>query len=98
MVLSIDVEETGKVGAVEVAKPAGGEGGEALDQAAIAAARQFIFEPGQADGHPVPVRVTYSYRFVFKPASESAPFAGPQRGRGAAWSGRPAGRDRAPAG
>ena len=47
MVLSIDVEETGKVGAVEVAKPAGGEGGEALDQAAVAAARQFIFEPGR---------------------------------------------------
>ncbi len=31
VVLSIDVDETGKVGAVEVAKPAGGEGGEALD-------------------------------------------------------------------
>ena len=43
VVLSIDVDETGKVSAVEVAKPAGGEGGEALDQAAVAAARQFIF-------------------------------------------------------
>ena len=67
VVLSLDVADTGKVGAVEVVRPAGGDGGEALDQAAVAAARQFIFEPGQADGHPVPVRVTYSYRFVFKP-------------------------------
>ena len=77
VVLSLDVEESGKVGAVEVAKPAGGEGGEALDQAAVAAARQFIFEPGQADGHPVPVRVTYSYRFVFKPAVSPPPAPAP---------------------
>jgi TonB family protein len=67
VVLSLDVDETGKVGAVEVAKPAGGEGGELLDRAAVAAARQFVFEPGEADGHPVPVRITYSYRFVLKP-------------------------------
>ena len=67
VVLSLDVDETGKVGAVEVAKPAGGEGGEVLDRAAVVAARQFVFEPGEADGHPVPVRITYSYRFVFKP-------------------------------
>ena len=60
VVLTIDVDDTGQVAAVEVAKPAGGEGGAALDAAAVAAARQFIFEPGQAEGHPVPVRVTYS--------------------------------------
>ncbi len=77
VVLSIDVDETGKVGAVEVVKPAGGEGGEALDQAAVAAARQFIFEPGEADGHPVPVRITYSYRFVFKPAAPPPPSPAP---------------------
>ena len=47
VVLSLDVDETGKVGAVEVAKPAGGEGGEVLDRAAVAAARQFVFEPGR---------------------------------------------------
>ena len=67
VVLSIDVDETGKVGAVEVTKPAGGEAGEVLDQAAVVAARQFVFTPGEADGHPVPVRITYSYRFVLKP-------------------------------
>ena len=77
VVLSLDVDETGKVGAVEVAKPAGGEAGEALDQAAVAAARQFVFEPGEADGHPVPVRVTYSYRFVFKPDLRPPPSQAP---------------------
>ena len=73
VVLSIDVDETGKVGTVEVAKPAGGDGGEALDRAALAAARQFVFEPGEAGGHPVPVRVTYSYRFVMNPDLPPAP-------------------------
>jgi TonB family protein len=77
VVLSIDVDETGKVSAVEVAKPAGGEGGEALDQAAAVAARQFVFEPGEAEGHPVPVRITYSYRFVFKPDLRPLPSAAP---------------------
>ncbi|HVV53185.1 MAG TPA: TonB family protein [Polyangia bacterium] len=67
VVLTIDVDETGKVTSVEVAKPAGGPDGPAFDAAALAAARQFIFAPGEADGHPVPVRITYSYRFVLKP-------------------------------
>ena len=80
VVLSLDVDEAGKVSAVEVAKPAGGEGGEALDQAAVAAARQFVFEPGVADGHPVAVRVTYSYRFVFKPDLRPPPSPAPNGG------------------
>lgn len=61
--LSIDVDETGKVSNVEVAK----SGGEAFDAAALAAARQFVFEPGEAGGQPVPVRITYLYKFVLKP-------------------------------
>src|SRR3954447_8475381 len=77
VVLSLDVDEAGEVSAVEVAKPAGGEGGEALDQAAVAAARQFVFEPGASEGHPVPVRITYSYRFVFKPDLRPPPSAAP---------------------
>jgi TonB family protein len=62
VVLTIDVNDAGKVQSVAVAKSAGDE----LDQAAEAAARQFVFEPGEADGKPVPVRITYSYRFVPK--------------------------------
>jgi TonB family protein len=73
VVLTIDVDENGKVTSVEVAKPAGGESGEGFDRAAVAAARQFIFAPGEAGGHPVPVRITYSYRFVLKPPPPPPP-------------------------
>lgn len=73
VVLTIDVDENGKVTSVEVARPAGGEGGEGFDRAAVAAARQFIFAPGEAGGHPVPVRITYSYRFVLKPPPPPSP-------------------------
>jgi TonB family protein len=70
VILSIDIDETGKVVSVEVAQSGGAE----FDAAALAAARQFQFEPGESEGHPVPVRITYRYRFVNKPA---APPAGP---------------------
>ncbi len=76
VVLTIDVDETGHVTSVEVAQPAGGEGGEGLDRAAVDAAHQFVFEPGRADGKPVPVRITYAYKFVLKPQAPAAPAAG----------------------
>ncbi len=75
VVLTIDVDETGKVTSVEVAKPAGGPDGPAFDRAAVEAARQFVFTPGQAGGRPVAVRITYSYRFVLKPPPPSPPQA-----------------------
>ncbi len=42
-------------------------GGADFDDAAVQAARQFVFAPGEAAGKPVPVRITYQYRFFFKP-------------------------------
>jgi TonB family protein len=68
VILTLDVDEQGRVQSVAVARPAG----DGFDEAAVAAARQFVFEPGEADGHPVPVRITYRYRFLLKPASASA--------------------------
>jgi TonB family protein len=62
VILDIDIDELGAVQRVTVAKP----GGEAFDQAAIAAAKQFVFEPGEYEGKPVPVRVTYRYAFLYK--------------------------------
>jgi TonB family protein len=86
VVLTIDVDEKGAVKSVTVATSAGGDEGPALDAAAVEAARQFVFAPGEADGKPVPVRITYSYKFVLKaapppppveaPAGPTAPFAG----------------------
>ena len=62
VVLTIDIDDHGKVGAVTVVTPAG----DGFDEAAVAAARQFVFEPGEFEGKPVPVRITYRYRFVAK--------------------------------
>ena len=62
VVLAIDVEETGRVGNVEVVSSAGTD----FDAAAVAAARQFEFEPATLDGTPVPVKIQYAYKFVVK--------------------------------
>ena len=63
VILTIDVDEQGRVTDVAVAQSAGPE----LDRAAVAAARQFTFEPGEAGGKPVPVRINYTYHFAPKP-------------------------------
>ncbi|HEX9100689.1 MAG TPA: energy transducer TonB, partial [Polyangia bacterium] len=63
VVLTIDVDETGKVVKVDVAR----SGGDDFDDAAVQAARQFLFAPGEAGGKPVPVRITYEYKFLYKP-------------------------------
>jgi TonB family protein len=62
VVLSIEVEDSGRVGNVEVVVPAGPD----FDAAAVAAARQFEFEPATLDGAPVPVKIQYAYKFVVK--------------------------------
>jgi len=62
VVLSIEVEDTGRVGEVEVVVPAGPD----FDAAAVAAARQFEFEPATLDGTPAPVKIQYAYKFAVK--------------------------------
>ncbi len=37
--------------------------GHGLDEAAVAAARRFVFSPGRRDGQPVPAVLRYRYRF-----------------------------------
>ncbi len=85
VVLVIDVDEKGAATKIDVKTSAGGDDASAYDEAAIAAASQFTFEPGTADGKPVPVRITYRYRFLLKkvepppppPPSPEAPAAPP---------------------
>jgi TonB family protein len=60
VLLSIAVGEDGKVSEVEVVEGAGAD----FDAAALAAARQFLFEPAEIDGHPAPVKLTYRYDFT----------------------------------
>lgn len=68
--LELLVDAEGKVVDASVLAPAG----HGFDEAALAAVRQFRFEPGRADGKPVPVKVTYRYSFVLKvkPTADSS--------------------------
>ena len=60
--LELIVDAEGRVAEATVLAPAG----HGFDEAALAAVRQFRFEPGRADGKPVPVKVTYRYAFTLK--------------------------------
>jgi len=68
VLLSIDISATGEVTRAEVVEPAG----HGFDEAALAAIRQFRFTPAEIDGKPSPVRITYAYDFVLRPASTAA--------------------------
>lgn len=61
-VLQIAVTDKGTVAAVVVLESAGA----AFDTAAVAAARQFVFEPARVNGKAIPVKITYRYEFVQK--------------------------------
>jgi len=75
VVLAIDVGADGRVEDVRVEEPAG----EPFDGAALAAARQFSFEPGRlTTGEAVPVTITFRMRITAPaPAVEAAPAAPP---------------------
>jgi TonB family protein len=60
VLLSIEIDAEGKVGEVEVVK----SGGTDFDDAAVAAAKQFVFEPAEIDHLPAPVKISYRYDFT----------------------------------
>ncbi|HEX7843364.1 MAG TPA: TonB-dependent receptor [Kofleriaceae bacterium] len=60
VVLSIDIAADGTAAGVRVETSGGAE----WDAAAIAAARQFVFEPAEIDHQPAPVTITYRYAFT----------------------------------
>ena len=71
VILRLTIDETGKVTEAEVIEPAG----HGFDEAAQAAALQFVFDPGQRDGVAIKTRIKYKYSFTLKPAepSQAAP-------------------------
>lgn len=80
--LAIAIGADGKVVEATVAQ----SGGAAFDEAAVAAAMQFEFEPAEIDGVPAPVRIQYRYDFVLSapapaPVPKTADFAGVVRER-----------------
>src|SRR5215467_2253175 len=60
VLLSIEIGDDGKVGEVEVVKGAAPD----FDAAAVAAVKQFEFEPAEIDNQPAPVKITYRYDFT----------------------------------
>jgi TonB family protein len=71
VVLAIDIAADGTVSDVRVQTSAGA----GWDAAAIASARQFVFEPAEVDGQPAPVTITYKYAFTVE---EKVVSLGPQ--------------------
>jgi TonB family protein len=65
VVMLIDISEAGAVTDVQVTQPAG----HGFDEAAVAAVRQFEFEPAEVDNVPAPVRIEYAYQFVWRAPS-----------------------------
>jgi TonB family protein len=62
VMLQIAIAATGQVADVKVLESAGA----AFDAAAVAAAKQFVFDPALVDGKPIPVKITYRYVFTFQ--------------------------------
>jgi TonB family protein len=71
VVLAIGIGADGKVVDATIV----GSGGAAFDEAALAAVKQFEFEPAEIDGVPAPVRIQYRYDFVL---GQNAPAAAPK--------------------
>jgi TonB family protein len=71
VVLELDVDERGRVQNVTVKTPAG----HGFDEAAVAAARTFVFRPAMNDRTPVPSRVTFAYKFVLETVAVPKPGA-----------------------
>ncbi|HEX3758298.1 MAG TPA: TonB family protein [Kofleriaceae bacterium] len=71
VVLSVDIAADGTVSDVRVQT----SGGDLWDAAAIAAVKQFVFDPAEVDGAPGPVTILYRYAFTVE---EKVVSLGPQ--------------------
>ncbi|HVH43819.1 MAG TPA: TonB-dependent receptor [Labilithrix sp.] len=79
VVLSVTISATGTVDEAKVTESAG----PAFDAAAVAAVKQFVFEPAEIDGKPAPIKILYRYEFTLKvEAPTTAIFDGVVHDRG----------------
>jgi TonB family protein len=74
VMLRLRVEANGSVSAVDVLTPAG----HGFDEAAVDAARRFVFTPALANGKPVAVKIPFRYSFTLseKAIEAAAPTLG----------------------
>ena len=79
VVLDVDIDAEGQVEGVAVATPAAAPG-YGFDEAAETAAWKLVFQPAREGEDPVPVRISYRYRFVLPPAAEAEPVAAGSQG------------------
>ncbi|MEI8254794.1 MAG: TonB-dependent receptor [Deltaproteobacteria bacterium] len=73
VVLQLTIDDTGRVNEATVSEGLG----HGLDEAAIAAARQFEFSPARQGGQPVRARIRYRYRFTLETVVASGAPQGP---------------------
>ncbi|MGH1341724.1 MAG: TonB-dependent receptor domain-containing protein [Nannocystales bacterium] len=71
VVVELELDETGRVQAVSVNKPAEAAG-YGFDEAAVAAAKNLVFAPARFNGEPTAVRLDYRFRFELPEEAESA--------------------------
>ncbi|HVV82756.1 MAG TPA: TonB-dependent receptor [Kofleriaceae bacterium] len=76
----ITIDADGVVTHVEVVTPVG----DGFDEAAIAAAEQYVFQPAEIDGKPGPITVETTIHFVIDQAPEPPPPPPPPPGAGGA--------------
>lgn len=80
--LALEIDATGKVTNVTVTE----SGGNGFDEAAIEAAKQFLFKPATRAGKPIAAKILYKYAFTLKappappPQEEVAPATGELHG------------------
>jgi len=76
VVLALDIDELGHVTRAEVTEGAG----HGFDEAAQAAALQFVFQPARRGDHAVKSRILYRYSFHFEAPAPAAASEAPKRG------------------
>jgi TonB family protein len=69
VILRLDIDKDGKVTAAVVTEPAG----HGFDEAAIEAAKKFLFEPARRGNTPIPARILYRYGFTLTPVAPETP-------------------------
>ena len=75
--LELTIDGAGKVTAAAVVEPAG----DGFDEAAVAAARQFVFAPARRGEHPIGARIRYRYAFELPVVAAAPPATGELEGR-----------------
>ncbi|MGE0322458.1 MAG: TonB-dependent receptor [Polyangiaceae bacterium] len=69
VILELTIDKDGKVTDAKTVEPVGN----GFDEAAEAAALEFVFEPATKDGKPIPAKIRYKYSFTLTPAEPDKP-------------------------